>query len=172
MLITVNNCINGLLTAILLIREPRPRRPKSTIKGLKDSLYKQVCILKDFLAFLIFPHSYIMRYTRSQAHARAAEEAQALLLQLATPSLPLHSLLDSDTNVLNVSLHIPTVCEIVPKASLPVAAVRGLPVASFKKKQERYGIALRVQCVTLFDAKIPLDVICSRWFVTRSAVYR
>jgi len=55
--------------------------------------------------------------------------------------------------------------------STHLQAVHSLPIANFKK-QEKYGVALRVQCVTLFDAGVLLDVICSCFLVTKSAVYR
>lgn len=48
------------------------------------------------------------------------------------------------------------------KVCLPLTGVKGLPVPGQKRRQEQYGVALCVQCVTLFDAGIPLDVITSR----------
>ena len=153
-----------------------------------------------------------MRYTRSQACAKVAEEAQALLLQLATqPLISDHAVSNSASAISilpsNASLSIPLTLVIVRGSSvtsvsaplisletpillqsssnsnstLPIApsvvsthlrAVHGLPIAGLKKKQEKYKVALRVQCVTLLNAGIPLDVICSRFFVTKSAVYR
>jgi hypothetical protein len=50
--------------------------------------------------------------------------------------------------------------------------VRGLSKAGSKTQQARYRTALRVQCLTLFDAGIPIDIICKQWFVTKSAIYR
>jgi hypothetical protein len=50
--------------------------------------------------------------------------------------------------------------------------VPGLPVAGSKSQQSQYRVALRVQCVTLLDAGIPIDVICSQWLVTKSAIWR
>jgi transposase len=41
-----------------------------------------------------------------------------------------------------------------------------------KKVYERYGLALRVQCLTLFEVGIPLPIICNKYNVTKSAVYR
>lgn len=41
-----------------------------------------------------------------------------------------------------------------------------------KKAYERYSLALRVQCLTLFEVGIPLPVICTKYNVTKSAVYR
>jgi hypothetical protein len=49
--------------------------------------------------------------------------------------------------------------------------VRGLPKAGSKTRQARYRTALRVQCLTLFDAGILINIICEQWFVTKSAIY-
>ena len=123
-----------------------------------------------------------MRYTRSYARAQAA------LLQpyQQTPVLarPLNHL------VSNPDPEVPTLPSVVPEISPSVPVITrsvsilhvanplaslhrpGLPIPSLKKKQERYGVALRVQCVTLAVASIPLDTICQRWHVTKSAIYR
>jgi hypothetical protein len=58
------------------------------------------------------------------------------------------------------------------KLCLPSTSVQGLPILGIKRRQERYGLALRVQCLTLYEAGIPLDIICSQWHVLKSAVYR
>ena len=125
-----------------------------------------------------------MRYTRSYAHAKAAEEAQASLLQVVAQNhlpVPEHHLpapkhheisaplqtapafvplvLIIVCDVSNQSVAVPSIPLVIPIA---VRAVQGLPIAGLKKKQERYGVALRVQCITLFNASIPLDIICSR----------
>jgi hypothetical protein len=59
---------------------------------------------------------------------------------------------------------------VVPTAPLPICkkrvhfsltSIKGVPIARQKQKQEQYRTALRVQCITLFDAKIPLDAITS-----------
>jgi hypothetical protein len=44
---------------------------------------------------------------------------------------------------------------------LPSTIVRGLPIPRIKRQQEQYRLALRVQCVTLYKARIPLNIICS-----------
>jgi hypothetical protein len=68
---------------------------------------------------------------------------------------------------------VPSVPSFIRKKTrLPPTSVRGLPIPGLKQRQEQYGVALRVQCVTLLDAGIPIDIICSRWFVTKSLVYR
>ena len=48
-------------------------------------------------------------------------------------------------------------------------SLRSIP--RLKRRQEKYRVALRVQCVTLLDAGILLDVICSWWLVTKSVVH-
>jgi hypothetical protein len=58
------------------------------------------------------------------------------------------------------------------KTRLPPTGIQGLPVPGLKRRQEQYKVALRVQCVTLYNAGIPLDIICTRWLVTKSAVHR
>jgi len=51
---------------------------------------------------------------------------------------------------------------IAPSAvSTCLQAVYGLLIAGLKKKQEKYKVALRMQCVTFFVAGILLDAICS-----------
>jgi hypothetical protein len=69
----------------------------------------------------------------------------------------------------------PTVLTIVHldgTSILSLYSIQGLSVLGLKRRQERYRVALHVQCVTLLDAGIPLDVICSRWLVTKSVVHR
>jgi hypothetical protein len=56
------------------------------------------------------------------------------------------------------------------KTRLPPISVNGLLILGLKRRQEQYRVALGVQCVTLLDTGIPLDVICSQWFVTKSLV--
>ena len=130
-----------------------------------------------------------MRYTWSQARVQAAEEAQVSLLQavatytssLENPEIPtpLPTILEDVPLEPVVACHVsistvavpPVLPSIRKKTRLPPTGVRGLPVPGLKRRQERYRVALRVQCVTLLDAGIPLDVICSRWLVTKSAVH-
>jgi hypothetical protein len=131
-----------------------------------------------------------MRYTRSYARAQAAEEAQASLLQVVAQShLPVPKHLEISAplqiapafvppvpvtvcDVSNQSVAVPSTPPVIrnPSHSIPIS-VRCLPIAGLKKKQERYRIALYIQWITLFGAGIPLDIICSRWHVTNSAVY-
>jgi hypothetical protein len=46
------------------------------------------------------------------------------------------------------------------------------PPEHLRKEYKRYGLALRVQCLTLFEVGIPLDVICQKYSVTKSSLYR
>ena len=110
-----------------------------------------------------------MRYTQSQAHAQAAREAQALLLQIAPLSLD-HAVLNLIPNFstpFHVSLipappapsvdpsssisymTVPSVPSVIP--TVP-QAVHSLPIAGLKKKLERNRVALCVQYVTLLNA--------------------
>lgn len=41
----------------------------------------------------------------------------------------------------------------------------------FKKKYERYGLALRMQCVTFLDTGILINTICHKFLVTKSSLY-
>jgi hypothetical protein len=117
-----------------------------------------------------------MRCTWSQARARAAEEAQVLLLQLATtlliPIAPTHTVQNLEADVSELPQISPASFPLVPvelrrplqrfvvALSFP-PHVPGLPVAGSKSRQSRYGVALQVQCITLLDAGIPINVICS-----------
>jgi hypothetical protein len=111
-----------------------------------------------------------MRFTRSQACAQAAEEAQAALLQAAellllqqaaeNHTLPLESLPPLPTILKDVLLEIPPksiaschpsstpiIAPSVPsfqkkKLRLPLTSVRGLPVLGLKRRQEQYRTAL------------------------------
>jgi hypothetical protein len=47
-----------------------------------------------------------------------------------------------------------------------------MPPTLPKKKYERYGLALRIQCLTLFHASIPLHIICFKFYVLKSAVWQ
>jgi hypothetical protein len=79
----------------------------------------------------------------------------------STPVIVGGLLVDSATVPL-VSLNTSLISTIIPKAASYIPqTILGLPIAGLKKKQEKYGVALRVQCVTLLDAGIPLDIICS-----------
>lgn len=123
-----------------------------------------------------------MRYTWSQACIQAAEEAQVSLLQaietsissfenleISTPLLPipedipLESVITRYASISTVAIpSVPSIPSIIrKKIRLPPTGVLGLPVLGLKQRQEQYGVALCVQCVTLLDAGIPLDVICS-----------
>jgi hypothetical protein len=127
-----------------------------------------------------------MRFTRSQARSQAAEEAQALLLSIASQppppedSPPLQTILKDVPLELTIPHRVSIQTTAIPSAPsfrrkrtrLPPTGVLGLPIPGLKRRQERYGVALCVQCLTLFDAGIPLDVICSRWLVTKSAIHR
>jgi hypothetical protein len=132
-----------------------------------------------------------MRFTRSQARAQAAEDGQAALLQAVTTThidpYAYLDFLDSSSNTSDppspepiVTRHAPIPAVAVPhvpskthkKTALPPTGIRGLPIPGVKRRQERYGTALRVQCVTLLDAGIPINIICSRWFVTKSSIHR
>jgi len=111
-----------------------------------------------------------MRYTRSFARSRAAEEAQTLLLALTTaqlippppptpPPLPIYTVPNLETNVPKVlqnssaiSPHVPV--ETGPPPSRPIQRpaaplvypphVPGLPKAGSKTRQSQYGTALQV----------------------------
>jgi hypothetical protein len=144
-----------------------------------------------------------MRFTRSQARAQAAEEAQTSLLQIATAQItqthtslienleiptplptiledvPLELVIPGCPSILPISVLTstmvasPTPAFIRKKTRLPLTSgVKGLPVPKLKQRQEQYRVALRIQCVTLLDARIPIDIICTRWLVTKSAVYQ
>jgi len=122
-------------------------------------------------------------------HAVSNSASAISILPSNTPlSVPLAPIIVRDSSITSIST--PLISSETPillqsssnsNSTLPIApsvvsihpqAVHGLPIAGLKKKQEKYSIALRVQCVTLFNVGIPLDVICSRFFVTRSIVYR
>ena len=139
-----------------------------------------------------------MHYTWSFACARALEEAQAALLALARarltplppsllPATPTHTIPNLDTNVskmlqnslANSSYQLVETC---PPLTAPLTAlltaflkyplhVRGLPKAGLKTWQAWYGTAFQVQCLTLFDTRILINIICKQWFVTKSAIY-
>jgi hypothetical protein len=90
------------------------------------------------------------------------------ITSVSAPLISLETLI-----LLQSSLNSNSTLPIAPSiVSTHPQAVHSLPIAGLKKKQEKYRVALRVQCVTLLNAGIPLDVICSRFFVTKSAVYR
>ena len=44
------------------------------------------------------------------------------------------------------------------------------PPEHLSKEYKRYGLAFRVQCLTLFEVGIPLDVICQKYGVTKSSI--
>jgi hypothetical protein len=46
------------------------------------------------------------------------------------------------------------------------------PPEHLKKEYKRYGLALRVQCLTLFEVGIPLDVIWKKYNVIKSSLWR
>ena len=109
-----------------------------------------------------------MRYTRSQARAQAAEEAQASLLQIAiaqvaaTHASPLENLeissplptiledapLDADApleSVIISTVVVPSIPSFIRKKTrLPPTSVRGLPIPRLKRRQERYRVALHI----------------------------
>jgi hypothetical protein len=112
---------------------------------------------------------------------KAAEESQALLLQLAsTPLVPItlpHIVPKLETEVPPLLQASPISSPIAPVAPYrPVCRptfpphVPGLLVAGSKSHQSRYRVTLCVQCVTLLNAGIPIDVICSWWLVTKFAI--
>jgi hypothetical protein len=113
------------------------------------------------------------------ARARLTPLPPSLLFAALTHTVP--SLDANVSEVLQNSLaNSPhQLVETCPPPTAPSAAplkypphVRSLPKAGLKTRQARYGTALRVQCVTLFDAGIPIDIICEQWFVTKSAIYQ
>jgi hypothetical protein len=44
------------------------------------------------------------------------------------------------------------------------------PPKHLGKEYKRYGLALRVQCVTLFNIGIPLNIICQKYSITKSSI--
>jgi hypothetical protein len=182
MLISVNKLINALLTAVL--RDGKPfiaqfERMKSFLKDLyinRYISYKCLCLPQCVILGLKLHCSNLHYCLHLHLHFHQHLYLQVIIANpnVTIPTVPLVALspLVSNVDVFIVSLPVHAVSLPVPTVSLPIPSIRGLPVAGLKKKQEKYGVALRVQCVTLFDASIPLNVICSRWFVTKSSVYR
>jgi hypothetical protein len=88
-------------------------------------------------------------------------------LEVSTPfptileDTPLELVTNRCASVLGVIVApVPSFC--CKKPHLPSTSVQGLPILGIKRQQERYRVALRVQCLTLYKAGILLDIICSR----------